>query len=51
MTTVVDHPLLQRALTRAPARRWEPVVCTDPAGEVLGILRIEDLIAAGRAAR
>ncbi len=42
---------LQRALTRAPARRWEPVVCTDPAGEVLGILRIEDLIAAGRTGR
>ncbi|SDF62163.1 EAL domain, c-di-GMP-specific phosphodiesterase class I (or its enzymatically inactive variant) [Blastococcus fimeti] len=42
---------LQRALTRAPARRWEPVVCTDPVGDVLGILRIEDLITADRSAR
>jgi EAL domain-containing protein (putative c-di-GMP-specific phosphodiesterase class I) len=39
---------LRRALTRAPARRFEPVVCTDPAGSVLGILRVEDLATAAR---
>ncbi len=42
---------LQRALTRPPARRWEPVVCTDPTGHVLGILRVEDLIASTRTSR
>ncbi|MBN1091189.1 EAL domain-containing protein [Blastococcus sp. TML/M2B] len=42
---------LARALTRPIARRWEPVVCTDPTGHVLGILRVEDLITAGRSAR
>jgi EAL domain-containing protein (putative c-di-GMP-specific phosphodiesterase class I) len=42
---------LQRALTRSPAHRWEPVVCTDPSGHVLGILRVEDLIAAARKGR
>lgn len=39
---------LQRALTRPPAHRWEPVVCADPTGHVLGILRVEDLITAAR---
>lgn len=42
---------LQRALTRPPAHRWEPVVCTDPSGHVLGILRVEDLVAANRTSR
>ncbi|MGY1915034.1 EAL domain-containing protein [Blastococcus sp. SYSU DS0973] len=42
---------LSRALTRPPARRFDPVICTDPAGQVLGLLRIEDLATAGRAAR
>jgi EAL domain-containing protein (putative c-di-GMP-specific phosphodiesterase class I) len=42
---------LQRALTRPPAHRFEPVVCTDPSGHVLGLLRIEDLASAVRAAR
>lgn len=42
---------LRRALTRPPARRWEPVVCTDPTGSVLGILRVEDLIASARKSR
>lgn len=42
---------LQRALTRPPARRWEPVVCTDPTGHVLGIVRVEDLVTAARPAR
>ena len=45
------HETLQRALTRTPAHRWDPVVCTDPTGDVLGILRIEDLIAAARKGR
>jgi EAL domain-containing protein (putative c-di-GMP-specific phosphodiesterase class I) len=45
------HQTLQRALTRPPAHRWEPVVCTDPTGHVLGILRVEDLIAAARKGR
>lgn len=38
---------LARALARPTAQRFDPVVCTDPAGTVLGVLRIEDLAAAG----
>lgn len=34
---------LRRALTRPPAQRFDPVLCTDPTGAVLGLLRIEDL--------
>ena len=41
---------LNASAPRAPVHRWEPVVCTDPTGHVLGILRIEDLIAAARRA-
>jgi EAL domain-containing protein (putative c-di-GMP-specific phosphodiesterase class I) len=37
---------LQRALTRPAARRFEPVVCTDPTGAVVGLVRIEDLASA-----
>ena len=36
---------LQRALTRAPAQRFDPVLVTDPTGTVLGLLRLEDLAA------
>ena len=39
---------LQRALTRPPAQRFDPVLCTDPLGAVLGLLRVEDLAAARR---
>jgi EAL domain-containing protein (putative c-di-GMP-specific phosphodiesterase class I) len=39
---------LQRALARAPAQRFDPVLCTDPTGAVLGLLRIEDLAASHR---
>ncbi|MCA0144944.1 EAL domain-containing protein [Blastococcus sp. LR1] len=42
---------LQRALTRVPAQRFDPVVCTDPTGRVLGLLRVEDLATAARATR
>ncbi len=42
---------LQRALTRAPAQRFDPVLCTDPAGDVLGLLRIEDLASAAQKSR
>jgi EAL domain-containing protein (putative c-di-GMP-specific phosphodiesterase class I) len=42
---------LQRALTRAPAQRFDPVLCTDGSGHVLGLLRLEDLASAARAAR
>ena len=42
---------LQRALTRPPAQRFDPVLCTDPSGDVLGLLRIEDLASAARAKR
>ena len=42
---------LQRALTRPPAQRFDPVVCTDHAGDVLGLLRLEDLASAARQAR
>jgi EAL domain-containing protein (putative c-di-GMP-specific phosphodiesterase class I) len=37
---------LQRALTRPPTTRFDPVVCTDPDGSVLGLLRVEDLATA-----
>ncbi|WP_336033370.1 EAL domain-containing protein [Geodermatophilus sp. FMUSA9-8] len=37
---------LQRALTRPPAHRFDPVVCTGPDGAVLGLLRVEDLASA-----
>jgi hypothetical protein len=37
---------LQRALTRPPAQRFDPVLCTDPTGQVLGLLRVEDLAVA-----
>jgi hypothetical protein len=37
---------LQRALTRPPAQRFDPVLCTDPSGTVLGMLRVEDLASA-----
>ena len=42
---------LQRALTRPPAQRFDPVICTDPSGDVLGLLRIEDLASAARSER
>ncbi|TWH75268.1 EAL domain-containing protein (putative c-di-GMP-specific phosphodiesterase class I) [Modestobacter roseus] len=37
---------LQRALTRPPVHRFDPVLCTDRSGAVLGLLRIEDLASA-----
>jgi EAL domain-containing protein (putative c-di-GMP-specific phosphodiesterase class I) len=37
---------LQRALTRPPLHRFDPVLCTDPVGQVLGLLRLEDLASA-----
>jgi hypothetical protein len=37
---------LQRALTRSPANRFEPVVCTDPTGAVVGLVRVDDLASA-----
>ncbi|MGY1735436.1 MULTISPECIES: EAL domain-containing protein [unclassified Geodermatophilus] len=40
---------LQRALTRSPAQRFDPVVCTDAAGAVVGLLRVEDLASAAAA--
>jgi EAL domain-containing protein (putative c-di-GMP-specific phosphodiesterase class I) len=42
---------LQRALTRSPAQRFDPVLCTDPTGNVLGMLRVEDLATAARTGR
>src|SRR5215218_6421410 len=42
---------LQRALTRPPAVRFDPVLCTDHSGHVLGMLRIEDLASAARTTR
>ncbi|MGY1837008.1 EAL domain-containing protein [Blastococcus sp. SYSU DS0510] len=42
---------LRRALTRPAAHRFDPVVCTDPSGHVLGLLRIEDLASAAGADR
>jgi len=40
---------LQRALTRPPAQRFDPVLVTDPTGAVLGLLRLEDLASARHA--
>ena len=37
---------LQRALTRPPAQRFDPVLCTARNGDVLGLLRVEDLASA-----
>ncbi|RBY87472.1 EAL domain-containing protein [Blastococcus sp. TF02A-26] len=37
---------LQRALTRPPAQRFDPVVCTDATGAVVGLLRVDDLATA-----
>ena len=42
---------LQRALTRAPAVRFDPVLCTDGHGDVVGLLRVEDLASAAPKAR
>lgn len=39
---------LRQALARPPAQRFDPVLCTDPTGAVLGLLRIEDLAGARR---
>jgi EAL domain-containing protein (putative c-di-GMP-specific phosphodiesterase class I) len=39
---------LRRALTRSPDVRFDPVLCTDPSGHLLGLLRIEDLAAGAR---
>jgi hypothetical protein len=37
---------LHRALTRPPVHRFDPVLCTARNGDVLGLLRIEDLASA-----
>ena len=37
---------LQRAVTRPPAQRFDPVLCTDASGAVVGLLRVEDLATA-----
>ena len=37
---------LQRALSRVPAHRFDPVLCTDANGHVVGLLRVEDLASA-----
>jgi EAL domain-containing protein (putative c-di-GMP-specific phosphodiesterase class I) len=42
---------LRRALTRPPAQRFDPVLCTDPTGNVLGMLRVEDLATAAPTSR
>ncbi len=41
--TPIDAALL-RATTRPPTTRYEPLICTDNAGRLLGVLRIERLI-------
>ena len=38
-TAVTD--VVQRVLTRPRPHRFEPVVCTDPTGRVLGVVRVE----------
>ncbi|MEH3033460.1 MAG: EAL domain-containing protein [Aeromicrobium erythreum] len=33
-----------RAMTREAGRRFDPVVCTDPAGRLVGLVRVEQLV-------
>ncbi|MBJ7358159.1 MAG: EAL domain-containing protein [Nocardioides sp.] len=43
----VDTPVtevLRRAIVRAPAQRFHPLVCTDDAGRYVGIVRMERLV-------
>jgi EAL domain-containing protein (putative c-di-GMP-specific phosphodiesterase class I) len=42
---------LARAMTRPPAQRFDPVLCTDETGGVVGLLRVEDLVTASGTAR
>lgn len=35
---------LERAMLRAPANRWQPLVCVDDVRQTLGIVRMESLI-------
>ncbi|WP_034508738.1 EAL domain-containing protein [Blastococcus sp. URHD0036] len=42
---------LARAMTRSPAQRFDPVVCTDETGGVVGLLRVEDLVTAAAGTR
>jgi hypothetical protein len=50
--TLRVHPLadvvatLTRAMARPPAHRFDPVLCTDPSGAPIGIVRVEDLATA-----
>ena len=37
---------LARAMTRPPAHRFDPVLCTDDTGGVVGVVRVEDLVTA-----
>ena len=49
MRVNLDTPIsqaLRRALTREPAHRYEPLLCTDTAGRFLGVARIERMIEA-----
>lgn len=48
-TSIVDAA--QRAIVRAPAARFQPLVCTDAAGRYVGIVRVERLIDALARAR
>jgi EAL domain-containing protein (putative c-di-GMP-specific phosphodiesterase class I) len=41
---------LRRALARPPAQRFDPVLCADPAGRVLGLVRVDDLASAAHSA-
>jgi EAL domain-containing protein (putative c-di-GMP-specific phosphodiesterase class I) len=41
-TTITE--VAHRALTRPAERRFEPVVCTDPAGRLVGIVRLERVL-------
>jgi EAL domain-containing protein (putative c-di-GMP-specific phosphodiesterase class I) len=50
--TLRVHPLadvadtLARAVARPPAHRFDPVLCCDPAGAPIGVVRVEDLATA-----
>jgi EAL domain-containing protein (putative c-di-GMP-specific phosphodiesterase class I) len=34
----------RRAMTRAPAYRFDPAVCADPSGRLLGVVMVDDLV-------
>ena len=38
------HDAARRAMTRAAEHRFDPIVCTDPSGRLVGVLRMDDVV-------